>query len=322
MSTLNIMVIDEICQRGSVRDSDVATLRRTFSRDPHVGPSAIDALLRINSLARIQHPSWTDFFIATVTDYVVRELEPAGYVTAAHAGWLIARVSSGGRVRTKTEHDLLVNVIDKARWVPESLLVYTLRQIRDAVATGEGPLRIGGVLAPATLTAREIDQIRRILFAYGTEGPSTLTAAEADLLLDIDAALGGNPGNMFNGELTDWTDLLVKCMTSAILGASGYVAASREETLIDRSLPTAVPGTLAAYRQLSTEQRALARLERQRIEIITGEPVTDVDALHLAARLARHPGSRIEGLTSVLSLAGFVLHPAFGHTAKAASNAA
>lgn len=149
MTTLRMMAIDAICQRGSIRDSDVATLKRAFALETQLAASDIDLLFRAHSLARVRDRSWDDFFIETLTDYVVRELEPAGYVTSAHAGWLIARVSNGGRIRSKVEHDLILNVIDKARWVPESLMIFALAQIRDAVISGEGPLRAGSMLGRA-----------------------------------------------------------------------------------------------------------------------------------------------------------------------------
>ena len=49
---------------------------------------------------------------------------------------VIERLSALGRVRSKTEHDLVLNIIEKARWVPESLMVFALGQIRDGVRTG------------------------------------------------------------------------------------------------------------------------------------------------------------------------------------------
>lgn len=337
MSSFKILAIDEICQRGSVREVDVTLLRRTFAREAQLGPSAIEALLRINSLARVQDSAWPDFFVETLTDYVVRELEPAGYVTAAHAGWLIARVSTAGRVRTKTEHDLLRNIIDKARWVPESLLVYALNEIKIAVADGTGPLRMGGVLPPGTMTLPEIEQVRQLLFAYGADGPSAITQAEIDALLDIDAGIGPEADHIFQAELEAWSDLLRKAAANAILSASGYVAANREEALRERvpllaetaatdariAVRPRPDGVLACYRQLSPEQRAMTRLERQRIEIITGEPAAEVGAERLARRLvAQGASGRASGTAALLRSAGFGLHEAFQPAGRVAATAA
>lgn len=344
MTTLRLMAIDAICQRGSIRDSDVATLRRAFALETQIAASDIDALFRAHNLARVRDQSWADFFIETLTDYVVRELEPSGYVTAAHAGWLIARVSSAGRIRTKTEHDLLLNVIDKARWVPESLMMFALGQIRDAVTSGEGPLRSGSGLGPGAITLAEVEQIRALLFAYGNEGPQAITQAELELLLDIEASVSAREGIAHPESATSpleawpiesWRDLIEKATASAAMAASGYAGPSRELALGEarpllnvtypgafgtlqlregRPMPAlaATGGLIATYKPLPTEARALLRLELQRIEIITGEPVSFADASRLAARIAAPdirdgaPGATIAALIA----AGIELAPA------------
>lgn len=349
MTTLRMMAIDAICQRGSIRDSDVATLRRAFALDTHIAATDIDGLFRAHGLARVQDPSWGEFFVETLTDYVVRELEPAGYVTAAHAGWLVARVSHAGRVRTKTEQDLLLNVIDKARWVPESLLVFALSQIRDAVITGEGPLRVTGDPGPGHITLAEVEQIRALLFAYGTEGPTPITQPEAEMLLEIERAIA-NRRQQDGGEtemspldawpIEAWRDVLEKALTSALLSASGYAGPTREEALNEArplsgsaettgALPPylqtglqsarSVLGTdlqlplLYAYKPLGPEARAMQRLELQRIEIITGEPVASADAGRLAVRLLADGAmsQAVASLPFMLRGAGFELHPSF-----------
>jgi hypothetical protein len=347
MTTLRMMAIDAICQRGSIRDSDVATLRRAFAMEKEIGTSHVDALFRAHNLARVRDPAWADFFIETLTDYVVRELEPAGYVTSAHAGWLIARVSSAGRVRSKTEHDLLLNVIDKARWVPESLMCFALAQIRDAVITGEGPLRGASGLGPGAITLAEVEQIRALLFAYGNEGPIAISGAELDLLLDIEEALtaaGDGSDGMTEASplhawpLESWQDLVEKATASAALGLSGYTGPSREEALSearplfapalynahynvrpslqyrteDAGLANPRSHLLSAYRPLAPEAGAIMRLELQRIEIITGEPVKTADAGHLARRLAspRLADRALARLPAALAAAGIALPPA------------
>jgi hypothetical protein len=323
------MAIDAICQRGSIRDSDVAMLRRAFALETQIAASDIDALFRAHNLARVRDRSWSDFFVETLTDYVVRELEPSGYVTAAHAGWLIARVSSAGQVRTKTEHDLLLNVIDKARWVPESLMTFTLGQIRDAVLTGEGALRAGTGIGAGAIALNEVEQIRSLLFAYGNEGPREITQAELDVLLDIEEAITASEahdGEQFSTSpldawpLESWRDLIVKAVVNAVMAASGHAGPTREEALSEaRPLlgaagataadGSARTGIVAAYAPLLQEARALLRLELQRIEIITGEPVRFADPARLAHRLWGAPlaGSPASRVLDVLCAAGIAI---------------
>ncbi len=341
MTTLRLMAIDAICQRGSIRDSDVATLRRAFALETQLGAGDIEALFRAHNLARVKDPGWADFFIETLTDYVVRELEPSGYVTAAHAGWLIARVTSAGRIRSKTEHDLILNVIDKARWVPESLMAFALGQIRDAVITGEGPLRAGSAIGAGAITLAEVEQIRSLLFAYGNEGPRAISQTEIDILLDIEAAVSAHKSAGTVESQTSpidawpmeaWQDLIEKATVSAALAASGYAGPTREEALNEaRALfnggaggtltaeqlrggrlspaATAHGGLVSQYRALPVEARAMLRLELQRIEIITGEAVAVADATRLAMRLiddrlGHGPAARV---VEALAAANFAL---------------
>lgn len=339
MSTRKLMAIDAVCQRGSIRDQDVALLRRAFAQDSHIGAGTVDALLRVQSMARIQSPTWANLFIDILTDYVVRELEPAGYVTAAHAGWLISRVSSAGRVRTRTEHDLLLNVIDKARWVPESLLAFAIAQIRDAVVGGDGPLRASGALEPGIITVAEVEQIRALLFAYGDDGPKAITQIEIDALFDIEAAVSANQGMGAPGIAT-WSDLFEKALASAALAASGYAGPTREEALRE-TMPLWAPDrpsdshlTLVAgqsvqhilghYRLLAQEMRALSRLELQRVEIITGEPVAVASAERLAARIHSNRPSmaRARAVLETIGQADLSLHPALRTKPQAAIQAA
>lgn len=356
MTTLRMMAIDAICQRGSIRDSDVATLKRAFALETQLAASDIDLLFRAHNLARVRDRSWDDFFIETLTDYVVRELEPAGYVTSTHAGWLIARVSSGGRVRSKVEHDLLLNVIDKARWVPESLMTFALAQIRDAVISGEGPLRARALLGAGAITLSEVEQLRALLFAYGNEGPRSVTQAEIDVLLDIEEAVAtrqraqhpeSETSPLEAWPMESWRDLIEKCVASAALAASGYTGPSREEALDEGrplfnvarnaaigaqdlrdgriSLGAAVQGGIAAhYRSLPPEARALLRLELQRIEIITGEPVHVADPSRLAGRLATpalHDGP-VGRTIGALNAGGLALAPCLRQARTGASHAA
>ncbi len=328
------MAIDEICQRGSIREADVEMLRHAFAREAHLSAGDVDAPFRVHALARVQHASFSGFFVETMTDYVVRELEPAGYVTSAHAGWLMARVSTAGRVRTKTEHDLLLNVIDKARWVPESLVAFALAQIRDAVVCGEGPLRADGSVPAGVISRHEIERVRALIFAYGADGPPAITQIEAELMMDIDDALptGNNTGNNID-DADDvraraiWGDLYMKVIANAVLEASGYVCPTREEAMSERQpllASKATAGVLAGYSAQSAEGRGLARLERQRIEIITGERVGEADAARLAARIfpgteAAEAGARARRSLDIVRAAGFKLAKAFDAEAAAAA---
>lgn len=295
MSSGTAVSIDEICARGSVKDADVQRLRKLIFTDGAVSEAEARELFRINDACKDQAPSWPDFLIEAVTDYLVNDAEPQGYLTAANAAWLIDIISRDGTVQTKTELELLVALLDRARWSPESLVRFALAQVKAAVISGEGPLRNGLDLKAGEISEGEVELLRRIVYAFGGDGNIAITRAEAEVLLEINDAVSSGPLN------PAFTDFFVKAIANAVLAGSGYAVPSREEALRrevwlesrgDLSIGAVVDamargGLTGLYASQGSEERALARLERQRIEIITNEEVTQGETAWLAERLGR-----------------------------------
>ncbi len=314
---------DDIRKRGSIKDSDVLSLRRAFNSDGLIGAEEAETLFRLNDACPIQDRAWSDFFIEAVTDYIVNQAAPEGYITAANAEWLMLRIARDGRVARKSELELLVNVLDKARWSPASLVAFTLEQVKCAVLLGDGPLRDGSGVPKGTISESEVELVRRVLYAFGGDGNVAVTRAEAEILFDINDSLGVSGAN------PSWIDLFVKAIANVVMSASGYSVPTREEALrrevvldtgtgkglrdVIRSLANfSLSSVRAAYREQTSEERALARLERQRIEIITNEQVTEGEAAWLAERLGRDgqltPAE--DALIAYLHRDGTKVHPA------------
>lgn len=274
-------------------------MRQIFYEDGIVTAEEAGLLFALNDACREQPADWADFFVEAITDYLVFQEKPQGYLTADNAHWLIERISRAGRVDSKTELELLVNVLDKARWAPVSLIKFALEQVKAAVIHGDGPLRNGKSLAPGIITEGEVDLLRRMIYAFGGDGHVAVTRAEADVLFDIDEAVAAQKPNPV------WTDFFVKAIANVMMAASGYRVPSREEALrqeaslhepekqtsVLAALLAMVRSNLAsiqdAYHDQTPEERALARLEHQRIEIITNEEITEAEATWLVSRLGR-----------------------------------
>lgn len=298
MTMLGSIATDDICRRASVNHADVMALRRAYYSDAKITEIEADALFRIDTSCPSQDSSWPDFFIEAITDYVVNCVEPEGYLNADNARWLIDRIGVDGKVQSRTELELVVNVLDKARWVPESLVRFALEQVKHAVVDGDGPLRNGQLLEPGRITEGEIELIRRILFAFAGDGHIGVTRSEAEILFDINDATvhaAANPA---------WADLFAKAVASCVMAASGYAPPSREEALqreawldrrgdlsigniVESIVERGLGGVIGLYNERSAEERALARLEQQRTEIITNEVVTEGEADWLVARMLR-----------------------------------
>ena len=299
MSGLRMLPVDEILARGTIRDSDVLKFRRVFYEDGIVSAEEAELLFKLNDGCQIKDACWADFFVEAITDFVVFQAQPQGYVTADNAHWLIDRIGKNRLVDSQNELELVVNVLDKARWAPIGLVKFALEQVKHAVISGSGPLRNGASLEPGRISAGEVDLLRRILYAFGGDGHVAVTRDEADILFDIDEAVEDAEPN------PAWTDLFVKAVANVIMASSGYSVPSREEALREEAsldhpeqktsvlafLLSMVSSNLAsvqdAYRDQTPEERALARLEHQRIEIITNEAITEAEATWLATRLGR-----------------------------------
>ena len=299
MSGLRSLPVDEILSRATVSAADVLKFRRVFYEDGIVAHDEAELLFRLNDRCTGNDTSWADFFVEALTDFVVFQTQPQGYVTGDNAAWLIDRISSDGKVDSKTELELAVNILDKARWAPISLAKFVLEQVKHAVISGSGPLRNGKNLDPGCITDGEVDMLRRMLYAFGGDGHVAITRDEADILFDIDDAVENSAPN------PAWTDLFVKAVANVIMASSGYSVPSREEALRQEAslnhpeLKTSVLAFLLsmvtsnldsvkdAYHDQSPEERALSRLEHQRIEIITNEQITEAEASWLAGRIGR-----------------------------------
>jgi hypothetical protein len=288
----------DIRAKGAITLADVMRLRRDTFADGIVNVQEADALFALNDACAIKDTAWSDFFVEALSDYLVHQAEPKGYVTTENADWLIGKIGRDGKVDTMTELELLISVLDKARWAPSSLAAFALDQVKRSVLTGCGPVRSGKKLVAGVVDAADVDILRRILYAFGSHGNVAITRAEAEVLFDI------NDATDHARNAPEWTELFTKAVANCIMSASGYEAPPREEALrLERWLnqePDGVGGFLSrmvsggfkamldAYGEQTAEERELERLERQKIAIITAEPVTDEEGSWIANRIARN----------------------------------
>jgi hypothetical protein len=321
MAAWGSLLVAEIMRDGNIKDVDVLRLRGTL----HDLLSAEEAelLFRFNEACPLHHPAWAEFFVKTLTDYLVDQSEPEGYLTGGDAERLIERITRNGRAPSRLELDLVVSVLTRSRWAPVRLCRFALEQVRRAVAAGDGPLRSGQQCARGFIRDPEVELVRRIRYAFGGDGCVAVTRAEAEVLFDINDAIADPADN------PAWADLFVKAVTNVVMSASGRAVPTREEALC-RDTPVIERGELAAdavlsamvrssldavwgtYPEQSPEGRALARLEHQRIEIITGEQVTEAEANWLCERIGRggHLTGNEAALVAYLKLEGPAMHPA------------
>lgn len=291
MGVLKAVSVEDLKSAGAIREADVVKLRRMFHADARIDRAEAEQLVDLNRSCPQQDPAWIDCFVEMLTDHLVQQAEPEGYLTTENADWLISHIAPDGRVETKPEMELLINVLDKSRWSPQSLARFALNEVMQAIVNGDGPLRAH--LAdniPGVVMDSDVEVLRRIIYAFGGDGNISITRHEAEMLFMInDATVGAE-----NAE--SWQDLFVKTIANCVLTASGYMAPSREQALAreawldrrgDLTPGNMLGGMLSAYRALGKEELAIGRLERHKIEIITGEEVSAIEAAWLAELLNR-----------------------------------
>jgi hypothetical protein len=323
MSALQLLAIDEMLLRGSIKDVDVLRLRSAVYNDGVMTAEEAEALFKLTETCTLQDPAWVDFYIEALTDYLVHQAEPEGYLTAEDAHRLIARIASVGKIERKSDFDLVLNVLDKSRWSPVSLSRFALQQIKRAVVDGDGPLRVGQPQQHGKINEPEVEVARRILYAFGGDGSVAVTRPEAEVLFDINDAIGDPQAN------PAWTDLFVKAVTNVVMAASGQAVPTREEALrrdawliegrgelsplalLSAMVTSSIDAVRATYQEQSSEERALARLERQRIEIITNEEITQAEAAWLSERIGRdgHLTANEAALVAYLKKESPKIHP-------------
>jgi len=299
MSAFQSLPVTELLQKGSIDDLDVLKLKNALHADGVITADEAEALMAVNETCHNQHLSWSAFYVDTLTDYFVNQVEPEGYLTAESAKRLTDRIAAGGVVARKSDFDLVINILDKSRWSPVSLSRLALEQVRLAVASGDGPLRACTPGDAAAIREWEVELVRRILYAFGGERPVAITRAEIEVLFDINDAIADPQAN------AAWTDLFVKAVTNVVMAASGQGVPTREDALrrdawlmeakgelsplalLSAMVSSSLDAVRATYREQSVEERALTRLEQQRVEIITNEEIGQADAAWLCERIGR-----------------------------------
>src|SRR5262245_37304101 len=118
--------VADIASRKRITPLDVLELRQLVFRDGVVACAEADALFQLNETCMEQCVEWREFFVEAITDYIVHQEKPAGYVSAKNADWLITAISHDGKVDTDTELELLVRVLERAKFSTERLAAFAL----------------------------------------------------------------------------------------------------------------------------------------------------------------------------------------------------
>lgn len=296
--------------RGQISANDVLELRRTVFADGVSTAEEADVLIRLNNCCAPDIEAWNRFFSESLTYYIVFQTEPRGYVNANNVDWLIERMSKDGMIENLSGLELLISILEKARWAPPRLAAFALEQIKRAITEGKGPLSLEEGFQQGVVGRTEVELLRRVLFAYSGEQHIGISRDEAEVLMELNDATAGRPNHR------DWPELFVKSVSNHLLVASGYKAPPRDEILraeawigkrsgIQGLFKKMSGGVLAAffeaYERASDDERAFAQLELERVEMLLGENIPDEEASWIVERIGQN-GELTENEKALLSI--------------------
>ena len=199
-------------QGHRLTSDDVLAVRRAVWPDGKVSDAEAGIVFDLNRLIVDPSNEWRDFFIEALTDYVVNQKAPRGYVDDANAAWLIGEVDQDGAPVSRLEIELVVKVIERALNCPPSLRSWALARIEESVVSGS-----------KSVDAGECALLRRLVFAPGGEGALVVGQDEAEILWRIkDACLGSD-------NAPEWKTLFVQAVGNHLMAFSSYKPLERDE---------------------------------------------------------------------------------------------
>jgi hypothetical protein len=259
------LIVANIVANGRVTSEETMQMRRLVYSGPIIHRAAAEKVFAANDAARKSCPQWTDFFVETITTFLVEQTPPHGYVDQGNARWLIDHLGKGGQLKTRAELLLLVAVLEKAQNVADSLKEFTIAQIEQTVLTGIGATRSGSTARPGQIDDAEVALLRRALFGPASDSATMISEREARMLFRIkDATMAGD-------NAPEWQTLFVQLVGNYLMAHPTSRHMSREQALrLDAFMNDTIPNV----------GKFLSRMEKAFLkpaESDAADPVTSVD---------------------------------------------
>jgi hypothetical protein len=191
---------------------DVLNVRRAVWPDGRVSDAEAGIVFDLNRLIREPSAEWRDFFLEALTDYVVNQKPPRGYVDEANAAWLMSEVDRDGAPVSRLEVELVVKVVERALNCPASLRGWALARLEEAIVQGA-----------KAVDAEECKLLRRLVFAPGGEGALVVGADEAEILWRLKNAC------LQSDNAPEWKTLFVQGVGNHLMAWSSYKPLERDE---------------------------------------------------------------------------------------------
>jgi hypothetical protein len=285
------MILDafmaQLLNSARLTSENVIELRRNVFGDGIMTRGEAQMLLELDRACQDKCAEWAPFLYEAISDYIVHQERPSGYISLDNAQWLQSTLTNDS---AETTIGLLVHVLEKARSAPESLAKMGLAAVAKSVLANDG-------VSPK-ISSEDVKMLRRVLYAFGGQGNAGLTRAEVEVLFDL------NDQTVEALNDPEWNDLFTKAIASFILCASGYSAPAREDALrqekwledsassvggfFGRMVSGGLSGVLDAFKADRDLEAAYAEKNSEAdIAITEAEIVEEEEAKWVAERIGR-----------------------------------
>ncbi len=165
--------------QNQLDDQRFGEIRRAIFNDGKVTTEEADLIFAVNDRIDAKPEDWNEFFIGALTDFLIRQMPPIGYVEPIYATWLMERIEQDNRLSRETELELVLNILRLAKDAPENLELYALEKVKTTIVARA----VTGSLA---ITENDVSNLRRIFYASGGHGGFSVSETEARFLFDLD----------------------------------------------------------------------------------------------------------------------------------------
>lgn len=173
--------------RGQIDAQHALRLRQMIYARDKVGQGGAEILFRLDQACPRKHPAFEALYVEALTDYFVWQSEPRGHVDAEQAQYLIAHVFKDGHVSSRTELELLLNIVHWAVSVPDELSILVIEAVRQQVLLSSEAA--SGLNRPAfSVSAADVAILRKALYAPAGDRSLLVSRREADMLISLNDA--------------------------------------------------------------------------------------------------------------------------------------
>lgn len=191
-----------IAGEGKLTENDVRLLKTEAFPEGIKDTDDAVLLFALHSSCRDTCPQWEDFFIDSISHFIVHHTFPQGSLDDCNALWLERMLSADGLVATDLELELLMNVMAISAHVPDSLKVFALSQLRHAIHGNAGAFSRTRQGPQRGISAHDMSFVRMVVNAGTPAAALPASPSIHRVLLSIDAI--SNPALNENG----WVRLL------------------------------------------------------------------------------------------------------------------